>query len=718
MKISLLTKTMLLLCALIAGSSSVWATDQTITLTYKSFGLETSYKEKTATVSGFKFTVDQGYKGSGNVIQMNSSKGSGILYNTTAIPGLKSIKVNVSSGNKTYTITTGTSVNPTANSQTGTTGGTYNASSGDTYFQLKVSGASYFSSIEITYTPYITADDVNITSNATSGSIGYTLNNATGNVTAKVTSGNWLTLGTITASEVPFTCSANTGAQRTAQVTLSYTGADDKVVTITQAAPIAYGNCGTSGHESEVIWALTGTSPNYALIISGAGAMANFAYNAQPWISYRSSIKSVVINSGITHIGNNSFYNCTSLTSATLPSSGLNSIGNFAFRLCSSLASITIPNGLTSIGSNAFEGCKISSINIPSSVTSIGFQALFNCTSLSNITVDSGNDYYSSENGVLFNKDKTRIIQYAIAKSGDTYTLPATVTYIYDHAFRNCKNITSFDVPNGVTKIGGQAFEGCTNLASVTISNSVTSIGASAFEYCSKLETITLNSNPSISSFAFNSIKSGATITMNLAVNKAAEGEYWTTFYNRNYNFEISDAVGQNTQIFKAALNDATLTLTELGDDLGEDKIITKNKAVILKSNASPIVMTLTTTDSGNDFSVEEGKTGLSGVSSASGLTANGTQYVLNKGSQGVGFYRMNSGKVIGVGKAYLTYSGALAREFFGFDDVEDGIGSIDNGQLTIDNEGEDIYNLAGQRVAQPAKGLYIVNGKKVFINK
>ena len=205
---------------------------------------------------------------------------------------------------------------------------------------------------------------------------------------------------------------------------------------------------------------------------------------------------------------------------------------------------------------------------------------------------------------------------------------------------------------------------------------------------------------------------------MNLAVNKAAEGEYWTTFYNRNYNFEISDAVGQNTQIFKAALNDATLTLTELGDDLGEDKIITKNKAVILKSNASPIVMTLTTTDSGNDFSVEEGKTGLSGVSSASGLTANGTQYVLNKGSQGVGFYRMNSGKVIGVGKAYLTYSGALAREFFGFDDVEDGIGSIDNGQLTIDNEGEDIYNLAGQRVAQPAKGLYIVNGKKVFINK
>ena len=166
MKQKLLLKTMLLLCILVGGVSSAWADDQTITLTYSSFGLETSYKEKTATVSGFGFTVNQGYKGSGNVIQMNSSKGSGILYNTTAIPGLKSIKVNVSSGNKTYTITTGTSEKPTANSQTGTTGGTYNASSGDTYFQLRVSGASYFSSIEITYTPTHT-----LTYYATNGSI-------------------------------------------------------------------------------------------------------------------------------------------------------------------------------------------------------------------------------------------------------------------------------------------------------------------------------------------------------------------------------------------------------------------------------------------------------------------------------------------------------------------------------------------------------------------
>jgi len=85
--------------------------------------------------------------------------------------------------------------------------------------------------------PSITANNVNIAYDATVGSIAYTLDNATGNVSASVTEGNWLTLGTITSSAVPFTCSANTSTTaRTAQVTLSFTGASDKVVTVTQAA--------------------------------------------------------------------------------------------------------------------------------------------------------------------------------------------------------------------------------------------------------------------------------------------------------------------------------------------------------------------------------------------------------------------------------------------------------------------------------------------------
>ena len=133
------------------GVGNAWGAEKTITLTYSDFGLTNSYAEKTATVDGIGFTVNQGYKGSGNVIQMNNSKGAGVLYNTTSIAGLKSIKVNVSSGSKTYTITSGTAQTPSGNSQTGTATKTFSIPSGDTYFQLKVSGASYFSSIVITY---------------------------------------------------------------------------------------------------------------------------------------------------------------------------------------------------------------------------------------------------------------------------------------------------------------------------------------------------------------------------------------------------------------------------------------------------------------------------------------------------------------------------------------------------------------------------------------
>ena len=92
-------------------------------------------------------------------------------------------------------------------------------------------------------------------------------------------------------------------------------------------------------------------------------------------------------------------------------------------------------------------------------------------------------------------------------------------------------------------------------------------------------------------------------------------------------------------------------------------------------------------------------------------ITNPGNAYVLGNGSNGVGFYRLASGGTIGANKAYLTYSGDFARQFFLFDEAT-GIESIDHSPLTIDHS---VYDLQGRRVAQPTKGMYIVNGKKVI---
>ena len=175
------------------------------------------------------------------------------------------------------------------------------------------------------------------------------------------------------------------------------------------------------------------------------------------------------------------------------------------------------------------------------------------------------------------------------------------------------------------------------------------------------------------------------------------------TFYNENYNFQ-ADA---NTQVFKAALSDTKVSLTELTTD----KIVNKDNAVLLKSTASPIVMTLTSTNSENVFTGNA----LSGVSDPAGKTDDGYMYVLNyTATNGVGFYKLATGRKLGVGKAYLSYSGGGASNFFGLDD--DGTTGIDNGQWTIDNSDKVFYDLNGRRVMNPTKGIYIVNGKKVLL--
>ena len=255
-------------------------------------------------------------------------------------------------------------------------------------------------------------------------------------------------------------------------------------------------------------------------------------------------------------------------------------------------------------------------------------------------------------------------------------------------------------IASGVTRIGNSAFEGCTSLATVSIPASVTSIGIDAFYDCTNLAMVTLNSNPYIGDDAFNGIASDATVTMNLTAHEGATGEYWMTFYSDIYNFE-ADA---NTKVFTAELSENSLTLTELTDD----KIVPRGIAVILKSTSSSIVMTLTETESNNDF----GDNYLRGVYNPAGLESDGNMYALNKGAQGVGFYKLADGSTLGYGKAYLWYSGSSSSSFFGFDETT-GVNEV-RGQME-DVRGE-YYDLQGRRVAQPTKGLYIVNGKKVVI--
>jgi len=235
----------------------------------------------------------------------------------------------------------------------------------------------------------------------------------------------------------------------------------------------------------------------------------------------------------VTSIGEWAFAGSKSLDSIIIPDS-ITSIENGAFNGCSNLAEINIPDNVTSIGEWAFYQCSsLTSIDIPGNVTTIVNGAFLGCTNLTEINVAAENTRYSSLDGVLYNKNKTVLIQCPGGKTG-TFNVPSSVTSIRDWAFRYC-SITRVNIPNTVNSIGEQAFaessliniilpksiiiiragtfDGCENLINIAIPNSVTSIGDYAFQACSLTSVIIPNSVNSIGTFAFSDCASLTSVT-------------------------------------------------------------------------------------------------------------------------------------------------------------------------------------------------------------
>ena len=246
-------------------------------------------------------------------------------------------------------------------------------------------------------------------------------------------------------------------------------------------------------------------------------------------------LTSIAIPSSVTSIGSSAFNDCTGLTSLTIPDS-ITSIASYAFYGCSSLTNLVIPNSVTSIGYGAFSLCSgLTDLSIPASVTSIGSGAFFGCSSLVGIAVDPANPNYSSADGILYNKSLTGLIRCPVGKTG-AVTISASVTMVSSDAFSGCGGLTqivvdpsnsvyssqngvlfnksqtvliqypagklgNFTVPGGVASISGAAFSGCGGITGVAIPAGVTSIGDYAFYGCNSLMEIVVDpSNAAYSS--------------------------------------------------------------------------------------------------------------------------------------------------------------------------------------------------------------------------
>jgi len=316
----------------------------------------------------------------------------------------------------------------------------------------------------------------------------------------------------------------------------------------------------------------------YTLTISGTGDMKDFTAGTTPWYSYANSyeITHFVIQPGVTHIGAYAFYKVGGLMQDTL----------------------SIPNSVTSIGASAFESSGYlwsdatrAIVTVPNSVTTIEKNAFKNCY-FSTFKVDNANSSFSSEDGVLFDREKTILISCLSGKIG-SYTTPSSVTSIGDYAFSlEYSGLNLISLSDRLTSIGVGAFSGC-SIDYIKLPKSLTKLAGSAFANCSKLNTVEVEWDAplTITSDVFTGLNL-ASCTLLVPIGKTAvykAANVWKSF--GNFKEQVS--------VTGISLDQTSATLTGTGLTLQLKATVTPTKATyqtVVWTSSNPNVATVSAT--------------------------------------------------------------------------------------------------------------------------
>lgn len=216
--------------------------------------------------------------------------------------------------------------------------------------------------------------------------------------------------------------------------------------------------------QSSIHWSFD----NGTLIVSGSGAMV--FEDSPPWSVHKDEIETVIIEPGITSIGDNAFRGCENLKDVTIPE-GITSIGDHAFYFCRSLTSVTLPKGVTSIGSLAFGQCTdITELSIPDSVSVLGTMAFNACRSVREFHIPNGITVIPSG-------------AFGLCESAVTFRIPDSVTTIEDNAFSQCSSLSYITIPGSVKSIGSYAFGSSNKLSRIIFAGDAPTAGHGAFGY-------------------------------------------------------------------------------------------------------------------------------------------------------------------------------------------------------------------------------------------
>ena len=223
-----------------------------------------------------------------------------------------------------------------------------------------------------------------------------------------------------------------------------------------------------SGETGQLSWLYE--PKEQSLTLSGAGAIPNYPIAETPWQEFREQIESIVLEEGVTRIGDYAFYDCTALTSVEIPE-GVTQIGESAFACCQSLESVTIPGSVTEIGEGAFESCSdLLVLELTSGLKHVGAFAFSECFSLRALDLPDSVERI----------DRSAFTGAALQE----LVIPSNVQEIGDNAFNGCIRLSSLTLSEGIRVIEEMAFSNCSDLTEVLIPASVERLGDGVFADC------------------------------------------------------------------------------------------------------------------------------------------------------------------------------------------------------------------------------------------
>ena len=239
--------------------------------------------------------------------------------------------------------------------------------------------------------------------------------------------------------------------------------------------------------EGQITWTLDDETG--VLTVTGTGEMPDYASPADaPWHQERGDITEIIVEAGVTAIGQNAFADCTKLTEAVLPE-GLLRIGESAFSRSQKLCTVQLPDSVTEILNFAFYSCALPDVTLPSHLETVSAAAFENNQSLQAYRI-TGNSRFRTEDGLLFSSDFTELIAYPIGRTETTFQIPDTVTQIGDYAFCHSTSLQSIILPDGLSGIGRSAFFHCTALEDIRFPDRAVTVGWNALASTPYLELI------------------------------------------------------------------------------------------------------------------------------------------------------------------------------------------------------------------------------------